>query len=140
MSDQPNQPKYAVTNAYNSAIGDHAMVNNYLSAQAAENDPGAAELRRLFEDINKRLDALQTADRDLIAPAVQQTTKATAEVQQGDTSPEKQQFLETRLKHLYTMAPDIGAVIIATLANPATGIALTLQKIAQKAQAELGVA
>jgi len=35
------------------------------------------------------------------------------------------------------MAPDIGAVIIAALANPAAGIALTIQKIAQKVQAEL---
>jgi len=35
------------------------------------------------------------------------------------------------------MAPDIGEVILTTLVNPAAGIALTLQKIAQKAQEEL---
>ena len=61
-----------------------------------------------------------------------------ADIQGGDASPKKQNFLEMRLKNIAAMAPDIGQVILATLAAPAAGIALTLQKIAQKAQSELG--
>lgn len=133
MSDQP---KYVVHHADHSAIGDHANANNYISAQAAEADPGAAELLRLFEEVNKRLEALEADEREMVKPAVQQTAKAAAQIQQGDDSPEKQAFLEKRLKNLRAMAPEIGQVIIATLANPAAGIALTIQKIAQKAQAE----
>ena len=59
-------------------------------------------------------------------------------LQQGDDSPEKQRFLAQRLRTLYAMRQDIGQVIIATLANPAAGVALAIQKIAQKAQEELG--
>ncbi len=137
MSKQQEQAKYIVHHAEYSAIGDWANVNNYFPAQAAAADPGLAELRRLFEEVNRRLDALEAADRELVAPAVQQAAQAASEIQAGDESEARQSFLLTRLKHIAAMAPDIGEVIIATLANPAAGIALVLQKIAQKAQAEL---
>jgi hypothetical protein len=140
MSDSQSQAgKYVVHHAVQSAIGDYAQVNNYLSAQAAAADPGVAELRQLFEQVNEKLAALETADRELLAPAVAQAAKTTAEIQQGDDSPEKQSFLETRLKAIYAMRQDIGQVIIATLASPPAGIALTIQKIAQKAKSELGL-
>lgn len=133
------QSKYRVGVAINSAVGDHAQVNNYFSAQAAGQDNALAELRRLFEEVNERLEALAPADREMITPAVAQTTQAVAEIQQGDESEAKQSFLETRLKNLYAMAPDIGQVIITTLANPIAGVALTIQKIAQKAKSEVGL-
>ena len=129
--------KYTVHHAEYSAIGDYAHVENNFPAPQVAADLGMAELRRLFEEINRRLAALDEADRDLVAPAVEQAAQAAAEIQQGDDSPEKQSFLETRLKGIAAMAPDIGAVIVATLANPAAGVALTIQKIAQKAQADL---
>jgi len=138
MSDQQNQAaKYVVHHAVQSAVGDYANVNNYFPAPQAAADPGVAELRRLFEEVNQRLAALEVADRELVTPAVEQTAQATAEIQQGDDSPKIQRILETRLKHICAMAPDIGEVIITTLANPAVGIALTIQKIAQKARSEL---
>ena len=138
MSDEQNQAsKYVVHHAVQSAVGDYAQVNNYLTSQVANADPGIAELRRLFIEVNQRLEALEPADRELLAPAVAQTAKATAEIQQGDESEKTQTFLETRLKNLYAMAPEIAEVIITTLANPVAGIALTIQKIAQKAQASL---
>lgn len=133
------QSKYHVGVAINSAIGDYAQVNNYFSAQAAAADPGVAELRRLFEEVNRKLEALDTADRELLAPAVAQAAKTTAEIQQGDDSPEKQSFLEARLKAIVAMRRDIGEVIITSLASPAAGVALTLQKIAQKAKSEVGM-
>lgn len=136
MNDQQS-PKYVVQHAVQSAIGDWANVNNYFPAPQAAADPGVDELRRLFEEVNRRLAALEAADRDLVAPAVEQTAQAVAEIQAGDESEAKQHFLETRLKHIFAMAPEIGQVIITTLANPAAGIALVIQKIAQKAQADL---
>jgi hypothetical protein len=74
----------------------------------------------------------------MLAPAVQQTAQAAAEIQAGDESEAQQSFLEKRLVNILRMAPDIGQVIVATLVNPAAGVALVLQKIAQKAQAEMG--
>ena len=138
MSDKQDQAaKYVVHHAVQSAVGDYANVNNYLPAQTAAIDTGTAELRRLFEQVNERLAALETADRALVIPAVEQAAQATAELQQGDVSEEKQSFLEKRLKTIYNMSQDIGEVIITTLANPAAGVALTIQKISQKAKADL---
>jgi len=140
MSDENQQAgKYIVHHAVQSAIGDYAKVNNYISPQEAAEDDSMAELRRLFAEVNKRLAALEEDDRKLVALAVEQTVQATTEMQKGDSSEAKQRFLEKRLKHIHDMAPDIGAVIIATLASPAAGIAMVIQKIAQKVQAELGV-
>lgn len=138
MEDQNQAAKYVVHHAEHSAIGDYANVNNYFSAQAAAADPGVAELRRLFQEINQKLKALDEADRAMLAPAVEQAAQAAAEIQQGDASQEKQTFLETRLKNIVAMAPEIGQVILATLAAPAAGVALVIQKVAQKAQSELG--
>ncbi|GAB4279062.1 MAG: hypothetical protein Kow0080_31050 [Candidatus Promineifilaceae bacterium] len=131
---------YKVGTAINSAIGDHAQVRNYFAQPAGgEQDVGLAELGKLFEQVNERLAKLEEADREMLKPAVQQTAAATAAIQQGDESKEKQNFLAKRLKNLYAMSEDIGAVIITTLASPAAGVALTLQKIAQKAKEEVGI-
>lgn len=140
MSEEQNQAaKYVVHHAVQSAVGDWANVNNYLPAQTAAVDAGTAELRRLFEQVNERLAALEEADRKPVALLVEQTVASTAEIQKGDESQEKQGFLEKRLKNIYAMAPDIGEVIITTLASPAAGIALTIQKVAQKAKASVGL-
>jgi hypothetical protein len=137
MSKQQNQAgKYVVHHAVQSAIGDYAKVENYLSAEAAAGDPGVAALRRLFEDVNRRLAALEAEDREQVAVEVEQAAKLAAQIQQGDESLKKQGFLETRLRNIVAMAPEIGQVIVATLAEPAAGIALALQKIAQKARSE----
>lgn len=136
MNDQQNA-KYVIHHAEKSAIGDYANVNNYISREQASSDPGAAELRRLFEDVNQRLAALEETEREMVVDDVEKAAKVAAELQQGDENPKKQIFLATRLKNIYEMAPDIGQVIIVTLASPAAGIALVIQKIAQKVQTEL---
>ncbi|HFD39028.1 MAG TPA: hypothetical protein ENJ31_04165 [Anaerolineae bacterium] len=134
---QEQTPKYVVYNPIQSAVGDYAQVNNAFPAAQVAADPGLAELRRLFEEVNRRLAELPPADRELLQPAVQQTAQAAAEIQQGDESEEKQSFLAARLKAIYAMRRDIGEVIVATLAAPAAGVTLVIQKIAQKVQAEL---
>jgi hypothetical protein len=137
MSDQQDPVgKYTVHQAVQSAVGDYANVNNYLSAQAATADPGVAELRRLFEEINLQLEALEAEDREQVAVEVEQAAKLAGEIQQGDPSLKKPGFFETRLKNICRMAPAIGQVIVTTLANPSAGVALALQKIARKAQLE----
>jgi len=137
MSEQQN-PKYVVHQAVQSAIGDYAHVENYFPAAQAAADSGAAELRRLFEEVNRRLAALEAEDREQVAVEVEQAAKLAAEIQRGDESPKKQGFLEARLRHILEMAPEIGQVIVATLTKPAAGIALALQKVAEKAKAGSG--
>lgn len=139
MSNEQNQsPKYVVHHAVQSTIGDYATtINNIFSPHKVTADPGMAELQRLFEQVNERLAALPADDQEQATVEVEQAAKLAAEIQQGDESEKKQAFLETRLKNLYAMAPDIAQVIITTLASPVAGIALTIQKIAQKAQADL---
>ncbi len=134
--DQPTA-KYVVNHAKYSAIGDYAHVSNNFPAAQAAADPAVAELRRLFEEVNQRLATLEAVEREQVGAEVAQASKLAAEIQQGDETPKKLSFLETRLINIGRMAPDIGEVIITTLVNPGTGIALTLQKIAQKAQAAL---
>ena len=142
MTEQQTQkPKYHVETAIQSAIGDYAsVINHNFPQQQAAADPGVAELRRLFDEVYCRLAALEESDREALEPTVAQTVQATAEIQQGDESEVKQTYLEKRLKVIYVMRKDIGEVIIATLANPALGLALVLHKIGQKVQAELGIA
>ncbi len=143
MSDEIYTTKYDLKNAtlIGSVAGDNAVViNEGTSPQPLPPDPGLLKVQELFEEVNRRLASLEAADRELLKPAVEQTAQATAEIQQGDETPEKQTFLEARLKAIYAMRKDIGEVIIATLANPALGLALVLRKIGQKVQAELGMA
>ncbi len=129
---------YNVGTAINSAIGDYAQVRNYFTQPAGgAQDAGLAELGRLFEQVNERLAKLEEADREMLKTPVQQTAQAAADIQKGDESEAKASFLMKRLKTLYAMSNDIGELVITTLASPAAGIALTLQKIAQKAMAEL---
>ena len=129
---------YNVGTAINSAIGDYAQVRNYFAQPAGgAQDAGLAELGRLFEQVNERLAKLEEADREMLKTPVQQTAQAAADIQKGDESEAKASFLMKRLKTLYAMSNDIGELVITTLASPAAGIALTLQKIAQKAMAEL---
>lgn len=130
---------YTVGTAINSAVGDYAQVRNYFAQPTGTQDAGLAELGKLFEQVNERLAKLEEADREMLKTPVQQTAETAAAIQQGDESEEKQNFLAKRLKNLYAMSEDIGEVIITTLASPAAGVALTLQKIAQKAKEELGI-
>lgn len=136
--EEKDARKYYVHHAEQSAIGDFANVNNYISTQDAAADAGIAELKALFEEVNRKLAELEEADRELVAPAVQQTVEAATAIQKGDDSEAQQSFLEARLKTIYLMRQDIGEVIIATLVSPPAGMALTLQKIGLKVKAALG--
>jgi hypothetical protein len=138
--DKKYDTKYNLENAkiHKSAVGDYAQVNNYFPAGDAQADPATAELRRLFQEVNERLAALDEADRKAVAPMVEQAAEAAAAIQEGDAGEEKQSFLEKRLIAIYNMRRDIGEVIVAALVSPKAGIALTLQKIGQKVKETVG--
>jgi hypothetical protein len=86
MDDQQSQAgKYTVHHAEHSAIGDYANVNNYFSAQAADDDPAVAELRRLFEEVNQKLAALAAEDREQVATEVEQAAKNWPPTSKGAT-------------------------------------------------------
>ncbi|MBN1995313.1 MAG: toll/interleukin-1 receptor domain-containing protein [Anaerolineae bacterium] len=94
-------------------------------------------LAQVFADLMKNIKLLPADDQAAITPIAEQARTQAEKIQKGDESPETQTALEKRLKNLAAMAPDIGEVIIAALASPAAGIALTIQKIAQKVQEQL---
>jgi hypothetical protein len=83
-----------------------------------------------FCEIYHRIDS-KPKDKKKLAREVEQIRQ---EVQKGEDA--HQGSLQERLKNLAKMAPDIFEVTIATLANPALGFALVVQKIAKKAREE----
>ena len=112
-----------------------ARITNRNSFNRA--DPSSAALAELFSALLEKVEATPEADKAITAPMVQQLQAAAERLQTGEAKPEDEGFFEQRLKALYAMAPDIGEVAIATLANPPAGIALVIKKIAQKAQASV---
>ena len=56
------------------------------------------------------------------------------EVKKGNKA--KSSFIQERLENIQRMAPDIAAVVLATLQNPAAGISLAVKKVANKIQVE----
>ena len=100
-------------------------------------DGGSKALAEIFSALLDKVEAAPVADQAITKPMVEQLQATAERLQAGGAKPEDEGFFEQRLKVLYAMAPDIGEVAIATLANPATGIALVIKKIAQKAQAGL---
>ncbi len=56
------------------------------------------------------------------------------EVEKGAQASES--FLTSRLRNIQRMAPDILDVVLATLANPTSGLATAVRKIAGRMQAE----
>jgi len=88
------------------------------------------EVTRLFESIYARIDARPDtgeADKSDLKAEVQEVQAETAK---GDQANED--FLTRRLRSIGRMAPDILDVVLATLSNPAAGIAAVVRKVAQK--------
>jgi len=116
-----------VTNIYvggnvsgNIVVGDENTVENTIT---------------VFKSIYHAIDE-STRDaaekQDLIA----EVDEIKDEVAKGDQANES--FLSRRLRNLKKMAPDIADVALATLANPAAGVGIIVQKIAKKIKDETG--
>jgi hypothetical protein len=100
----------------------------------------AEALATLFADLLKRIEQLPAEDRDEVAKIAHGARVQAEKLQNGDESSATQSAFEKRLKTLKTMAGDIGDLVIATLANPAAGVAMVIQKIAKKVQEETSTA
>ncbi len=143
--NKPSQkPPAASGGTGNVSVGGSNMGNIATSGARIVNrnsfnrtDSGNAALAEIFSALLDKVEATPESDKAITNPMVQQLQATAERLQAGAAKPEDEGFFEQRLKALYVMAPDIGEVAIATLANPATGIALVIKKIAQKAQAGL---
>jgi len=103
-------------------------------AQANVSQPGGAsvgEIARAFAIIYRQIQAREedpNVDKDELTHTVERIEEETLKGEQAN--PTK---MERWLKTLAGMASDIGDVVIATLANPAVGIATVIRKVAEKA-------
>ncbi len=118
-----------ITNIKGSAVA----VGTGASAQITHG-VDAAELAALFEAVYRKIEARPEdpdVDREELASTVE---KIQTEAARGEeANPNK---VERWLKFLAGMAPDIFEVAVATLTNPAAGVATVIRKIAEKAKAE----
>ena len=90
-------------------------------------------IQKEFEPIYEAIEASShdaTERQDLIA----EVDEIKDEVAKGEQANES--FLSRRLRNLKKMAPDIAEVALATLANPAAGVAVIVQKVAKKIKDE----
>jgi hypothetical protein len=91
-----------------------------------------ADLAQLFEAIYHHIEARPqdpNVDKEEIASEVKKIEDEAAKGEQANPSK-----IERWLGNLAHMAPDIWDVTVATLSNPAAGIALVVKKIAKKAK------
>ncbi len=96
--------------------------------------PQAQELAQAFRQVQQKIEARPPdpkVEKDEIADTVKRIETETGKG--DDANPDR---LERWLLTLGGMADDIFQVVVATLSNPALGLAKTIQLIAQKAKAE----
>ena len=111
----------------NLVVGDHNQITQ-------SNGVSGDEIAKLFEIAYQKIKARPEdpqVDKEEITQAVQRIEQET--VKGEEANPGK---VERLLTTLSGMAPDIGEVILASLTNPAAGIAAVIRKVAQKAKEE----
>jgi internalin A len=90
-------------------------------------------IQQKFEPIYEAIEASSrdaTEKQDLVA----EVDEIKDEVAKGEQANES--FLSRRLRNLKKMAPDIADVALSTLANPAAGLGMIVQKVAKKIKDE----
>jgi hypothetical protein len=93
---------------------------------------GGAELAKVFADAMQSVRAMPEDDQQFVTPIVKQAQAQAEKLQQGDPTPEAANMLETRLKQLLNVAPDVAEVVLASLVNPAAGIVTAVRKVAER--------
>lgn len=105
----------------NVVTGDHNQVGDVESTREA-----------LFADLIKKIDQridIPSEDKEDLKVNIEEIK---AEANKGEQADET--FLSRRLRNIERIAPDIGEVILATLANPAAGFAMIIKKVAERAR------
>ena len=113
--------------------GSNIVAGNYNKITQS-NGLSGDEIAKLFAIAYQKIEARPEdpqVDKEEITQTVQRIEQET--VKGEEANPGK---VERLLTTLSGMAPDIGEVVLASLTNPAAGIATVLRKIAEKAKAE----
>jgi hypothetical protein len=95
----------------------------------------SAELTKAFADMMALVEKRPEEAQRVLKPMVEDVQAKATQIEKGDTSEATQSALESRLRGLLALAPDVAEVFMATFANPVAGIALTFKKIADRAKA-----
>lgn len=91
------------------------------------------EISTLFEPIYNKIDQLT----DLSSEQKEKIREEVQALQQEVVKDKRNiRFIETRIKNLISMAPDIRELILALIQNPALGLEVLVEKIAKKARSE----
>jgi len=143
-NEDPDRPARSPLHIDGDYVGGHKVVNqtaggdivggNKITITYGGNPADAANLAEAFARIEKLIAARpedKTVDKTEIKDAVE---RIGAEAQKGETA--SQPKLERWLLNLGGMAEDIFEVTVASLTNPALGVATVIRKIAEKAKAE----
>jgi hypothetical protein len=116
-----------------SVSGSNIVAGNYNKITQS-NGLSGDEIAKLFTIAYQKIEARPEdpqVDKEEITQTVQRIEQET--VKGEEANPGK---VERLLTTLSGMAPDIGEVVLASLTNPAAGIATVLRKIAEKVKAE----
>lgn len=102
-------------------MGDHNKVGNQESVQQI-----------FFEDLIRKIEHrpdTSTEEREDLKAAVEEFK---TESQRGEKADKT--FLSRCLRNIKRIAPDIADVMLSTIANPAAGFAMVIQKVAKRAK------
>ena len=90
----------------------------------------------IFEELIARIEARPNTSPEDREDLKANVTEIKEEAGKGDQADEP--FLSRRLRNIQRIAPDIAEVVLATLANPAAGLAAVVGKIARQAKKTSG--
>ena len=96
-----------------------------------EIDNQAAMQKELFESVLQQIEQRPNTSPEEVDDLKASVQEFKAEADKGEGADES--FLARRLRNIERIAPDIGEVLVATIANPAAGFALIVKKVAERA-------
>jgi len=95
----------------------------------------AEDFAKLFDVVYKRIEQLPPSVDKADVREVVETIEAEAMHEATEGKPPDEKMVKLSAQSLLSMAPDILDVIVATLANPAAGVATVIRKVLDKAKA-----
>lgn len=87
--------------------------------------------KELFESLLQQIEQRPNTPPEDVDDLKANVQEFQTEAEKGDEADET--FLARRLRNIERIAPDIGEVLVATIANPAAGFALIVKKVAERA-------
>lgn len=138
-SENGNKSRIRVGNISN-VDGSVNIASGNITTHQTTTGLSATEIKQLFDQLyttiesNKKVSPTKKEDLKAEVQEIQSTvTEAAQKNEKVDES-----FLSRRFRNIARMAPDVLDVVVATLANPLTGLGVAVKKIAEKAREETG--